>query len=287
MESLNGGQLKRRDETGIKIRLVVTWSIGLILFITVVAYAGVRGQNAYNQSPSLEIVTQQRTAINFPAVTACPIVPARLVQMECIKEMGTTMVADCSSTVYQRPFQIEGAIHQCLTFNDPQDGTPVFTSSSSADEFAIKIAINVSDIPQGEPIGVLIIVHEQQTAPILEEEASFLANVGEITQGWLQLSEFHRINGLQELDFKVVASAANAKEIVVGENANIVDIDFVFPRQEVIVNTEYYNYIPDNWIGEVGGLAFLLWFLHWSVTAIILFVISRIRKQPYNPYSTV
>jgi hypothetical protein len=46
-------------------------------------------------------------------------------------------------------------------------------------------------------------VHEQQTAPILEEEASFLANVGEITQGWLQLSEFHRINGVQELDFRV------------------------------------------------------------------------------------
>jgi hypothetical protein len=87
--------------------------------------------------------------------------------------------------------------------------------------------------------------------------------------------------------FEVVASAANAKEIVVGENANIIDIDFVFPRQEVIVNAEYYNYAPNNWIGEVGGLAFLLWFLHWTVTAIILFVISRIRRQPYNPYSTV
>jgi hypothetical protein len=70
----------------------------------------VRGQNAYNQSPSLEIITQQRTAIKFPAVTACPIVPARLVQLECIKETGPTVVADCSSTVYQRSFQIEGGI---------------------------------------------------------------------------------------------------------------------------------------------------------------------------------
>jgi hypothetical protein len=41
MESFSGeGRPKRRDETGIKIRLAVTWSIGIILFITVVVYAG-------------------------------------------------------------------------------------------------------------------------------------------------------------------------------------------------------------------------------------------------------
>jgi len=265
-----------------RIRIGITWGIGLILFVTVIIYAGIRGQYAYNHNPALQINFQSRSTVKFPAVTVCPIEPSVLSVVECVKETGPNDVFDCSSTVYVRSFSLEGSMISCLTFNDPQDGSQVVMSNSLSDELEIQVSINNTQGPVGEPTGILVIMHDQGVLPELEEESSFVATLGELTETWLSLNEIHYLSGVIENDFKGAASAALIKENSLNVYSNLIAVALSYTQQGVYVNQEYYVYTPDNWIGEVGGLTCLLYFLHWVVTGTLLFAIGKIRGRSYK-----
>jgi len=260
-----------------KIRLGIKWSIGLILFLSVVIFAGFRGVIAYNNQSVTLIQFEQRSSVNFPAVTICPMEPSNLSLVECVKETGSNDVVDCSSSKYSRIFPLEGSFFQCLTFNDPQDGSQPIFSESLADEFEIQIMINSSQVPIGEAIGVLVMLHDQGSEPLLEEESSFVSTIGELTEVWISLNNIHYINGSTENDFKASTSAADLREDTPGSFQNLIAVAMSFTQQGVFINQEYYVYTPNNWIGEIGGFVCLLWFLHWVVTNILLFIILKVK----------
>jgi len=268
-----------------KFRTGLSWSVGIILFLVVIIYAGVRGNQAYNHNP-VEVTTYQAMAsIPFPAVTICSVVPARIAAIECQHEVAVLVTEFCLSTVYPRNYTIEGLTHSCLTFNDPQNGMMPFSSASVNDELAIQVSVNSSDVPNGEPIGVLVMIHVQGIAPVIEDDSSFIANVAEVTEAWLRYEQTNLINGAQgEPDYMATVSAATKKEDATQDYVNVADIDFSFTQQGAFINTQYYAYTPDNWIGEVGGLACLLWFLHWFFCGIIMFIANRIRNRTKGMY---
>jgi len=271
------------DLTGQRIKRGITWSVGLILFLVTLIYAGIRGNYAYNHDPVIQTTSVERDTIAFPAVTVCPVWPAQIKALECQKEVIFAVVSTCLNTAYFRNFTIEGYTHSCLTFNDPIDSTQILTSSGSDHEFAIQVFVNPADIIPGEPVGALVMVHSQGVEPEVEADQSFMANVGEVTEAWLELYETTLIDGSRGPDdHKTVTSASNRKENITGETASIVDIDFIYVEQIVYQNKQYYTYVPDNWIGEVGGLACLLWFLHWAFCSIVLFIVSKIRGSEYR-----
>jgi len=268
-----------------RIETAIKWILGVLLFIVVIIYAGIRGTLAYNHQPALLVNFQQRASVNFPAVTICPMEPTTLSLVECVKETGSNDVADCSSTQYFRMFSLEGMQYGCLTFNDPQDGSKPLASNSYADELEIQVRVNISLVPVGEGSGVLVILHDQMTEPELEEESSFIANVGEMTETFLRLDEIHYINGTVENDFKSFPSGSELREDIQGSLNNLAAVALYYTQQGAFVNQEYYVYTPDNWIGEVGGLTCLLWFLHWFVTSVIILAVRKMKgvnKLGYN-----
>jgi len=278
-------QQQNEDRFTAQFRKGLSWSVGIILFIVVVVYAGVRGNQAYNHDPVVVTTFATRSSILFPAVTVCPVVPAGLTAIECAKEVTIQVTDNCLSMVYSRDFTIEGQTHVCLTFNDPQNNSLPFSSESVDDELAIQVLVNSTNVPNGEPIGVLVMVHSQGVDPIIEDDSSFIANVGEVTESWLRYEENILINGQQgDKDYLTTVSAANKKGDASHVYVNIADVDFSFTLQGAFINTQYYAYTPDNWLGEVGGLACLLWFLHWAFCGIIVFIFNRIRNRGKGMY---
>jgi len=262
-----------------KIRLIITWTIGILLFIAVIAYASVRGTLAYKHTPAIQQNFQYRPSVNFPAVTICPLTsPAIITNVECVKETAGMDIGDCSSTIRQVIGVIQGISHYCLTYNDPRDGSAPLSSQNLNDFMEIQANIDSSSILEGEAVGAIILIHDQGTQPILLEESTFVANVGQKTAAFISVNEIHFINGTVYRDYLAVSSSSDTKENANLAYGSIAAIEFSYTQQGVNINQEYYVYTPDNWIGEVGGFACLLWFLHWAVTNIILLIVRKVRR---------
>jgi len=58
-----------------RINRILTWVVGVILFITVLIYAVERGYNAYHHLPATitSYVPQTGTPLNYPTITVCPL----------------------------------------------------------------------------------------------------------------------------------------------------------------------------------------------------------------------
>jgi len=252
--------------------------IGFLLFIAVVAYAGVRGHFAYNHKVSFEQTFQASAAVNFPAITVCPLWNIPISPVACIKETSLVKNADCLSTVTSKQITLEGITLTCLTFNE---GDPILYSNSLNDELAIRVFVNSSLIPPDEGKGALVMLHAQGVQPDLEVESSFVAASGELTEVWIRKITITSVTGSLEDDFLSTASAADYVPTGPLDFDSILDIDFAYTEQGVYYQTQYYAYGPNNWIGEVGGFACLMLFLHRAVLFIIGFIIMRVHpSQP-------
>jgi len=269
-----------------RIEGVTSIVIAILLFIVVLLYAGFRGYNAYNHDPATQENFIKVNSIVFPAITVCPLVNVPIAPLECMREISNQEVEDCLSTVYTRTYNIEGTDHLCLTFNDPQSSSgSVMSASSVNDELAVIVYINSTAVPPGEQIGAIVFVHPQGSDPELEVEETFITETGVVTEVWLQQN--HRIyaNKSEEYDY-LVRSYAGVLKPEPGEDVlTIVDMDFVYPRIEILQHREYFVYSVDVWIGEVGGVAFLLFFLHKSFLFLAMSVASKVVKDDSRSFS--
>jgi len=262
--------LSQTDLKVARIRRISSIFIGVLLFIVVIIYAGVRGGLAYKNEYGI-FIRFDVEQVAFPAVTICPLVPTHLKALLCVKETALVAEADCLSTVYEKQFVIEGLTHNCLTFNDPQDGSKPLMSDTTNDELAVRVFINSSDVTPDEAIGALCLLHVQGRDPVLSQEGSFVSDIGKLTEVWLRLDVLEDQAG-NHLDSWYTAShsAVTYKEVNPGDSLSVMDIDFQFAKQGAYDNIQFTVYTPDNWIGEVGGFTCLLWFLHWAVVNIIV-----------------
>jgi len=265
----------RKDAGLDKISLVLRWVSGIIIFIAVIIAAGIRGYSAYHHSPAIQVNFQARPSIPFPAVTVCPLSPSTLTIIECIKETANNIAGDCSASVYTQTYNVDGVTFTCLEVNDQ---TTPLASNSVNDLMEIEVSINTSAIIQGEPIGVFVILHQQGVQPEVEVESSFVASGGQFTQVIMALDEVHFVNGGQENDYVSSTSSAIVQETISGTYANIAAIAFGFTAQGAFINQEYYVYTVNTWIGEIGGLAFLLYMLHWAFCGILLLIYGRLKR---------
>jgi len=270
----------RKDAGLERISTILKWTAGIVLFMAVLIAAGIRGYYAYNHLPATQVDFNLRNSVPYPAVTLCPLRPSSLVLVECVKLTSYLDTGDCTATSFIRPYLYNGYIANCYVLNDPQDGSTPMSSTSVMDVLHIEVSfVNTSDIIEGDPIGVYVLLHPQMTTPSFEIDSTFEAGAGQWTQAWILLNEVHSINGNIVNDYQSSSSSMPAKENTYGTYANIVSIGIAFTVPGVFVNQEYYTYTPDNWIGEVGGLAFLLYMLHWVFTESLLWVLARLRKK--------
>jgi len=184
---------------------------------------------------------------------------------------------NCSSFVHTDTVQFEGRNMSCFTFNDPSSSSSnIVYANSTNEELAISVIINATNAV--EVIGGLVILHEQGVAPALSTGNSFLADVGELKEVYLSKYIEELIDDSTVIYWTGTASSASLKEA--GSISSIViSIDFIFDTLGVYNVEEYYTYEVDNWIGEVGGLAALLLFLHGAFVLIVMEIISFVYKR--------
>jgi len=226
------------------------------------------------------------SSVNFPAVSLCPLFPMQMVPVECVKEIASVETDDCLPYVYSILYNLEGSAHTCYTFNDPaQFGKSPYYANTLDNELTIGAFLNQSLVPEGEPIGVIVMIHPQGTPPTIEETSSFVANIDTTMEVWIQCHNYTLINGTSFTDY--VASASGAKLNPEPDEPSVVDIDIVFTGSiGVYQHSEYYSYTPNNWIGEVGGLACLLLILHGVFVYLVMLAIAPIYRRYTGDYGS-
>jgi len=281
MSSLSTSPSRFEDRPKLqRIERILAWTTGVILLLVGLIYAGVRGHYAFVHKPAVQTYFQDQASVPFPAVTFCPLfegVPP-LQLLECVRETGPVEDTDCRSTAYYRNFIIETEQHYCLTINDPQNGGSPIAATSVDDEMGTIISINSSLVPAGEPIGAIVMLHDQGTNPYIEPQNAFIIDVGKLTDIWVRKDQYTALNGTVTVFWTAYTSVASIQPASAGA-PNTMDMDFVFPKLGTYMNQEYYIYTQDNWIGEVGGLCALLLFLHAAFNFLVMLILSRVYKD--------
>jgi len=257
-----------------RVNRIITWSVAIVLVLVAIIYAGERGYSAYHHTPAVQIdEVPQIRPIPFPAITICPVEQVPITTIECEYEMSQTPVASCLGGEYSRAYTFEGKRYECYTYNDPQDGSAPVASTSVNDEIELEIFIDPSNVK--EDFGALCMVHPQGTAPELELEASFIADIGVDTLVLLRKDVLQNLDGTTEDEFSATHSSAKLKSNTT-QTMYSVELTFAFAEQTVFYNNQYYVYNRNNWIGEVGGFVCFLYFIHLAVTYITITIVARV-----------
>jgi len=271
-----------------RINFIFSIIVLLILFVVVLIYAGFRGYTAYHHDSAAITRFVSQDSIPYPAVTVCPLVAVPIFALECIRETATSEVENCSASSYAKSYEIEGISHNCLTFNDPQNSQgQALSALTPYDELTIMVKMNVSAVPPGEQIGCLVMIHQQGEEPELGLETSIIASAGAVTEIWLQRWVYYLTNHTQDIEYVAVAYGSTVAPEA-GENvAQIIDLDFVYTDQGIFEYKEYYPYTPDQWIGEVGGFACLMIFLHQTFVFLVMSVVSLLIREERRPVNSL
>jgi len=273
------------DASFTKIRLIITWGIGLILLLAVLIYAGIRGNATYNMQPSYQVSFQPRSVVKFPAVTVCGMEPWvwDFGVIQCAKITLGQFTGDCTQNTYTQFFQIEGNQYKCITFNDPlNSGGSVMLAANVADSLNLILFMNSSGVQVGEGIGVAVMLHDQSSAPNFEQESTFISTIGQISEVIIDLNEIHTLDGSIYNNWTSSSYNAFLREDSNLDYQNLVSMTIFYANQGVYINQQYLVYTTNNWLGEVGGIACLLWFLHWLVTGILLLLVARVKGHKYS-----
>jgi len=268
-----------KSDEALKIESIISWIVIAILFITSIIYAGIRGYYAYNHNPALVTTFVPASSIPFPWVTFCRDGAVPLEPYECVFENKGAVVSDCMKTATYQTFLIEGSNHDCWRFNSDSS----LKIQSKDNEVAILLKLNVSKYLPGQEriLGGLVIIHPQNTSPIMKKGTAFLVEAGVITEVWLQYNQLIMLNGTTVPSYDCITSQVGVDASIDPTLSYTIDVDFVFTDIGSYNSVQYYAYTPDNWIGEVGGFVCLFTFLHHAFMFIVSIVVNRWKPKAH------
>jgi len=235
----------------------------LVFILAVIITAAVRAQLEFSTPPATVLSSIPVTAMTLPVLTVCPMfVQSVLSPLECVFEDGPTVVADCLSQVVTVQVTIENIQLNCLQYNNI---AAPFVATSSASELGSKTYVDSSLVPVGEPIGLYAMVHTQSVAPVFGWNNVFIGNPGDVHLVLLQnTTHIHADGSTQEVNFAISVSHAGTA-LNDTTSTKTVDVDVIYPQMVAYYDTEVPIYVQHSWVGEIGGLAALLFFLHNAV----------------------
>ncbi|KAJ3154489.1 hypothetical protein HDU86_004618 [Geranomyces michiganensis] len=268
-----------------------------------IIYAGVRGHKVVTQLPATYRTTQApRTISNalldhmfpkseipaptyeFPALTFCPTdTQTTLTVLSCFRESTVTKDTCASAGQYRRNMTIEGADVACLTINDPLSAPLAATSTDDV----LEVTVSVVGTADGSPEGAVVITHPQVGGPKqpLESHWGFDNVFGasaytatEIVGKKLYTIDAH---GAWKETFEIKASSVRLK-IDTAQLKPFVRIEFRYPKLEATYEKSFLVLDMNNWLGEVGGVAALLFFLLRAFSAVVAFLLKRSDNFAYT-----
>ncbi|KAJ3022281.1 hypothetical protein HKX48_006593 [Thoreauomyces humboldtii] len=279
-------------------------AVSSLFILIMVIYAGVRGHKVATQLPATFRTTESPKTLaadytlldhifpssnvpeatyEFPALTFCPPDQFTTVtQLGCYRA-STATKTNCPA-FYHRNLTFEGESLSCLTVNDQP--TDVLLATSSDD--VMEVTVSVVGTGAGAPQGTVVAAHPQRDPKETSAEAAedwgfdnFFA-AGVYTSTEIVGKKLYTVDDMGDWDesFEIKASSMRLKldvdalEAAPG-NVPFVRVEFRFPKLEATYEKSFLPLDMNNWLGEVGGVAALLFFLQRAFLAVTAFVLKR------------
>lgn len=152
-----------------------------------------------------------------------------------------------------------------------------------ADLVKVRLTNNSTQVPEDEGIGAYIILHPQETVPVVSDHNTFVADITKQTFAHLKSIKTTYLNGTEGGSYEVSTVSSVTIQDTQPDAAFAVEVVLSFGQQGIYYAQEYYYYTIYNWFGEVGGFSCLMIFLHRAV----LWIAVQLAKRCGRPFSTI
>ncbi|KAJ3064966.1 hypothetical protein HDU98_011652 [Podochytrium sp. JEL0797] len=278
------------NSRGQRIYDAISGLLGTFFLFIMLIYAGFRGHKVVTQLPATYRTTQQPNLIpleyfddlfpsavpsasfEFPAVTICPADYTLSLNVTSCARTSTATPCDTLGTL-TTPYEFEGFPLTCVTVNQYPGNILV---ARTVDDY-LSLSVSVAGVSGTNRNGVVMYLHDQSNATFQLNTTfdNFLtAAVGSVAEVAIRKVIEIDLYGNYEIDFEnkvtyfaPMASAAQAP--------GSLTIDIKYPILEVTYEKAFLPVDMFNWLGEVGGVSSLLFFIHRTVIYIVPLVLLR------------
>nr|KAJ3421691.1 hypothetical protein HK105_002670 [Polyrhizophydium stewartii] len=285
------------------------YGIGALFVLVMIIYAGVRAHKVATQMPATYVTTTPPNKLpidylnqlfpskipdasyEFPAFTVCPESGGSAKFVSCFVTLtpsGAKKTCDANG-MYTRVLPIDDDQVTCLTVNDAP-GVPMVASDARD---VLTLVVSISGAPKGSPDGALVTAHHHlgvNVAPERSFENFFGVSAGTMSEV-VGKKKFDIGQG-GDMTWQYDIKATNMR-LALG-NQTLADmnqaiIEFRYPKLEITYEKEFLPLDMNNWLGEVGGVACLLFFLLRLVVVILEGVLTQLdafsmmdKRRGYN-----
>ncbi|KAJ3018196.1 UNVERIFIED_CONTAM: hypothetical protein HDU68_011285 [Siphonaria sp. JEL0065] len=284
------------NSRGQRIYDAISGLLGTFFFFIMLLYAGFRGHKVVTQLPATFRTTKQPNLIpieyfddlfpsavpsasfEFPAATICADDPAASIAVTSCSQITTATGIQCDSVgIVSGNLDVEGNSLSCVTVNQ-YPGKILY--ANTADDF-LSLGVTVTGTLPGSHDGVVVYLHDQSNATFASQfnmtfENSFTAATFTVAEVAIRKVIDIDLFGNYAIDFesKVSYLGLNAAKNASGGPSPLT-IEIKYPKLDVIYEKEFLPLDMFNWLGEVGGVAALLFFFHNTVIYIVPLVLLR------------
>ncbi|KAJ3052982.1 hypothetical protein HK097_005291 [Rhizophlyctis rosea] len=291
-------------------------TIGTLFFIIMLFYAGFRGHRVVTQLPATFRTTQAPKSLptdflrqmfpskipsatyEFPSLTICPGNSGPKVEIVGCHLDGTARTDPCDPKgQYPRFYTFEGESLNCTAVNE----WPGEIKSAGSNQEVLRVAGNLIGTREGNPQGVLVAAHPasvDNAQPVVDYENFFAVSALHLTEVSARKVYSIDMKNNVRLDYEVKASPIRMKFNESGywdETAKLpFTIEFRYPKLEVTYQKEFLVLDMNNWLGEVGGVACLLYLLQKLAMAVVGYALKlsdnfavtegKYRNEGFNNY---
>ncbi|KAI8899830.1 hypothetical protein BC833DRAFT_656737 [Globomyces pollinis-pini] len=266
----------------------VQYAIGTLFFLIMVIYAGVRGYKLKTQLPATYQTTSTPSQLEFeelnqifghnippstfefPAMTICVQKPISISVDSCVNVMFPLgSAAKCDPIgIYSRSFMVGTKNCNCVTVNDSPGRQMIAKSGNDVFKIFVSTTDNHTDT-------VLYVMAHHHLGPDIDPAPSvnsfFSVGFGSVTE----------IVGKKIYDVDAIGGSQYSYDIRTSNyqlsdgKANQFGLAFRYPMLQITYQKDFLPLDYNSWLGEVGGVACLLFFLQRLVVSLLVALFKR------------
>ncbi|KAI8620589.1 hypothetical protein BC830DRAFT_1098556 [Chytriomyces sp. MP71] len=283
------------NQRGQRIYDAISGLLGTFFALVMIIYAGVRGHHVVTQLPATYRTTQAPNLIpidyfddffpsavpnasfEYPAVTICADDPFATLNLTSCSQVGIATAIPCDNKgIIAGNLLMEGNLLSCVTVN--QYPGSLLIAGTPNDVFSL--GVTVAGTQAGGHDGINVWLHDQSNATYktmfnMTFDNFFAAAPYTVVE--IMTKKVIEINlwGEYEIDFETKVSTLSLNVPRNASNPSPITLEVRYPALEVTYEKAFLPLDMFNWLGEVGGVASLLAFVHRAVVFIVPLVLLR------------
>ncbi|TPX45858.1 hypothetical protein SeMB42_g03872 [Synchytrium endobioticum] len=283
---------------GQNVHTALSGFVGTLFVIVMILYAGFRGSRAATQLPATFTTTTPPRSLpyefmtrifpdnvpsqtfEFPSLTVCPETPGTIITInQCyVKTTNGSIPCDAAGIYVQNTTNFDGVMKTCGVVND----APGLVMSAGSEADVLYVAVQIANVSSGSPSGVLVNAHPAGLAGV-HFDSYFAASAFTYTE--VALMKIYRvdINQTVTVDYAAKPNYMHMNvPITTGNGSMPFELEFRYPKLEYTYERTFFPLDANNWLGEVGGVAALLLFLHRAVMQILVIAMCRTDRYSFT-----